>query len=187
MIPEPTPRHSDVAYVLAKLRVGGEDCALLRAHAKWGDWSLVGGHVETTDQTWHAAAQREVEEEMAPLRCGRDFEVEPLDVPASKWGPVPSRSAGMRPTSYQAAWYMLRFVVDPQQCLAKLSPEAFRFVRVSDLHRVPNLSSVIERVANLLPRGWESLPLSWPSNLDRLPFERLTIASDPPPRRALNS
>lgn len=186
MIAESTPRHSDVAYVLAKLRVGAEDYALLRAHTKWGDWSLVGGHVEPTDQTWHAAARREVEEEMAPLRCGRDFEVEPLDVPASKWGPVPSRSAGMRPTNYRAEWYVLRFVADPRQCLAKLPPDAFRLVRLSDLHHVPNLSSIVERVASLLPRGWESLPLSWPLNLDRLPFERLTLAADPPSRRVLN-
>lgn len=174
MTVESAPRHSDVAYVVAKLRVRGDDYALLHAHPKWGDWSLVGGHVEPTDQTSHQAAAREVEEEMAPLRHGRDVEVERLGVEASSWGPVPSRSASMRPTSYRAEWYVLRFKTDPMECLAKLPSNEFRLVRLSEIDRVTNLSSVVEKVASLLPDGWKALPLSWPHNLDRMPIELLT-------------
>jgi hypothetical protein len=139
---EAAPRHSNVAYVLAKLRVRGDDYALVHAHPKWGDWSLVGGHVEPTDQTWHAAATREVEEEMAPLRQGRDVSVEPLNVEPSQWGPVLSRSASMRPTSYRAEWYLLRFITDPLKSLAKLPASEFRLVRLADIDHIANLSFV---------------------------------------------
>jgi hypothetical protein len=94
-------RESNVAYVLAKLRVRGVDYLLLHAHPKWGDWSLVGGHVEPTDRDWDAAAIRETQEEMAPLRLGEDLDVEALSVPMSEWGPVPSVSAGGAPTRYR--------------------------------------------------------------------------------------
>jgi 8-oxo-dGTP pyrophosphatase MutT (NUDIX family) len=159
--------------VLAKLRVRGDDYALVHAHPKWGDWSLVGGHVEPTDQTWHAAAAREVEEEMAPLRCDRDVVVERLDLAASQWGPVPSRSASMRPTNYRAEWYVLRFITDPLKSLAKLPLNEFRLVRLSDIDRVSNLSAVVEKAGTLFPDGWASLPLSWPHNLDHVPVEHL--------------
>lgn len=184
MTAETSSRHSNVAFVLAKLRLRGEDVVLLHAHPKWGDWSLVGGHVEATDATWHAAAAREVEEELAPLRYGSDIEVLPLDVPASQWGPVPSRSADFRPTHYRAEWYVLRFKSDPRQLLAKLPASEFRLVRVSDLQQTPNLSSVIARAADLLPEGWTSLPLSWQDNLDELPIERLSMARAPSEHRA---
>ena len=175
---ESETRHSNVAYVLAKLRLRGEDYALLRAHPKWGDWSLVGGHVEPTDATWQAAAAREVEEEMAPLRCGDDLEVQPLDVPASHWGPVLSRSASLRPTNYRAQWYVLRFKRDPSELLARLPPADFGLVRIADLAHTPNLSSIIERAGALLPEGWASLPLSWQENLDHLPLEQLAVARE---------
>jgi len=178
MSPETATRHSNVAYVLAKLRLRGDDCVLLHAHPKWGDWSVVGGHVEPTDVTWQAAAAREVEEEMAPLRYGDDIEVVPLDVPASHWGPVPSRSAGLRPTNYRAEWYLLRFKADPRELLARLPAGEFCVVRVADLAHAPNLSSVIKRAAAVLPHGWDSLPLSWQGNLDQLPLEQLAITQE---------
>jgi hypothetical protein len=176
------PRHSNVAYVLAKLRVRGEDYALVHAHPKWGDWSLVGGHVEPTDQTWHAAAAREVQEEMAPLRCDRDVAVDRLELAASQWGPVPSRSASMRPTNYKAEWFVLRFITDPLKCLARLSLNEFRLVRLTEIDRIPNLSSVVEKAGKLLPDGWASLPLSWPHDLDRVPIEHLTASWAPADR-----
>ena len=179
MGPETATRHSNVAYVLAKLRLRGEDCLLLHAHPKWGDWSLVGGHVEPTDATWLAAAAREVEEEMAPLRYGDDVEVDPLDLPATQWGPIPSRSADLRPTSYRAEWYVLRFKTDPSELLAKLPSGEFCLVRVADLTHAANLSSVIHRAATVLPHGWDSLPLSWQANLDQLPLEQLAITHTP--------
>lgn len=181
MTTESRERHSDVAYVVAKLRVRGEDYVLLRAHPKWGDWSLVGGHVEPLDASWLAAAAREVDEEMAPLRCGRDVDVQSLDVPGTQWGPVPSRSAGNRPTRYRAEWYQLLFKLDPREALGQLPPGAFRMVRLADLERVPGVSSIVQRAAALLPGGWRALPLSWQDDLDDVPVERMTVTHAPAP------
>jgi 8-oxo-dGTP pyrophosphatase MutT (NUDIX family) len=171
-------RHSDVVFVLAKLRVRGRDYALLNAHPKWGDWSLVGGHVEPTDVDWRAAAAREVEEEMAPLRRGADVDVEPLDAcRVSEWGPVPSVSAGGRPTTYRARWYLLRFRSDPARCLEKLSQEEFRLVPVSDLAHEKGVSAVVSRAGEVVPGGWNAVPLSWDADLDELPTRGAELRS----------
>jgi 8-oxo-dGTP pyrophosphatase MutT (NUDIX family) len=163
------PRHSNVAYVLVKLRVRGVDHLLLRAHPKWGDWSLVGGHVEPSDRDFHAAAAREVQEEMAPLRFGDDLEVDTLSLPASKWGPVPSMSAGGAPTTYHARWYFLRFKTSPTSLLAKLPKEEFLLVPVSDLDRFRPLSAVVVRAKDL-GVDWRRRPLAWESDLEEAPL-----------------
>jgi hypothetical protein len=162
-------RHTDVVYVVAKLRIGETDCVLLNAHRKWGDWSLVGGHVEQTDPDWRAAAAREVHEEMAPLRCGDDLELEPLKAQATEWGPVLSVSAGGKPTCYRARWFLLRFLADPGECLAQLSPTEFRLFRLSELETEEQVSSVVQRAASLVG-GWRALPFSWGKALDKSPL-----------------
>src|SRR5688500_1868159 len=106
-----TYRTSRIAYVLVRLLVGEKDCFLLRVHRKWGDWGLVGGHVEDDELSdWRRAAEREANEELEPLRLGMDFSLEPLDSAPESWGPVPSRSAGGVPTKYCAAWFTLQFL-----------------------------------------------------------------------------
>ena len=57
-------RHSKIAYVAARLRLpDGEDALLLRAHEKWGDFSLLGGHVESDElDDWTVTARREAAE-----------------------------------------------------------------------------------------------------------------------------
>lgn len=174
-------RRSDVVYVLAKLRVGGADYLLLNAHRKWGDWSLVGGHVEPTDIDWRSAAAREVQEEMAPLRYGDDVEVEPLEGPTTtEWGPVPSASAGGAPTRYRAALYVLRFRADPRSCLSRLSREDFRLFRLKDLKSLhDHLSSIVLRVDDLIPEGWHAVPLSWEQDLDDVPLRTSSLPATP--------
>lgn len=162
-------RQTDVAYILAKLRIAGVDHLLLRAHRKWGDWSLVGGHVEPTDTSWLRTAEREAQEEMAPLRFGNDFEIVPLTLPESEWGPVPSRSAGGTPTRYRARWYLLRFTANPVELLKKLPRSEFALVPVSSLERFEPLSSVVSKVHQLL-HNWSNLPLSWATDLDDSPL-----------------
>lgn len=162
-------RRTDVAYVLAKLRVRGVDYLLLNAHHKWGDWSLVGGHVEPCDADWCAAAVREASEELAPLRYGEDIEVDPDEIGRLEWGPVASRSAGGALTEYRARCYALRFKSDPRACLSKLSDADFVLLPTSELANEPRVSSVVERTAHLL-RGWSELPLSWDADLDDLPL-----------------
>ena len=69
-----TERHSDLALVLARVDVDGTPHWLLRRHAKWGDWSLIGGHVEPGEgDDWTLTAVREANEELEPrLHSGRD-------------------------------------------------------------------------------------------------------------------
>jgi 8-oxo-dGTP pyrophosphatase MutT (NUDIX family) len=167
-------RHSDVAYVLAKLRVRGVDHLLLHAHRKWGDWSLVGGHVESTDADWLAAASREVQEEMAPLRCGEDIEVEALPVPETEWGPVSSVSAGGVATSYRARWYLLRFKQNPGRLLDRLPKDEFSLIPIADPGQFEMRSTIVDRAKHLLGR-WQELPLSWESDLVELPLPSSTL------------
>jgi len=150
--------------VLAKVLVGGVEHVLLHAHRKWGDWSLVGGHVEPTDRDWLATATREVEEEMTPLRCGSDLEVVPLELPESEWGPVPSVSAGGAPTRYRARWYVLRFKSSPRKLLDRLPRGAFKLVPIPQLHEIQPLAAVVDKAQRSLC-GWEHLPLSWDSDI----------------------
>ena len=106
-------RHSKVVYILIRLRMNDRDHVVIQRHRKWGDWSFVGGHVEPHEETnWDLAAARAVEEELAPLRVGRDVQLVPLDHTPSTWGPVSSRSHKGKPTVYHARWYALQFLVD---------------------------------------------------------------------------
>jgi len=163
-------RQSRVAYVLAKLKIRGQEYLLLNAHRKWGDWSWLGGHVEPSDADFWAAAARETREELAPLGYGEDVEVQRDELACSEWGPVSSVSAGGAPTTYQARWYLLRFKSNPKACLARLPRDEFRLVRLSDLSDSPDVSSVVKKLAHLVPGGWSALPLSWSDDLDETPL-----------------
>lgn len=163
-------RRSRLAFAVAKLKVGGADHLLLNAHRKWRDWSLVGGHVEPTDADPWAAAAREASEELAPLWYGVDMEVRREQLAVAEWGPVPSTSAGSVPTNYQVSYYLLELKSDPKECLARLPPGEFRLVLIGEVERRQELSSVARRLGELLPGGWESLPLSWNGDLDDAPL-----------------
>lgn len=163
-------RRSRIAYVVAKLRVQGQDYLLLNAHRKWGDWSLPGGHVEPFDADFWAAAVRETTEELEPLRYGEDLEVQREQLTGSEWGPVSSSSAAGALTLYQAAFHFLRFKTDPRECLERLPPDEFRLVRLRDLASSTDVASIIARLGQLLPGGLTSLPLSWDDDLVDAPL-----------------
>jgi hypothetical protein len=173
-------RTSRVAYVLAKLKVRGQDYLLLNAHRKWGDWSLLGGHVEPSDSDFWSAAARETSEELAPLHYGEDVEVQRDQLACSEWGPVSSISAGGAPTKYQACWYLLEFKSNPKGCLARLPRDEFRLMRLNDLTESPDVSSIVKKLAQLLPGGWSDLPLSWNDDLDDVPL-RISSSHHPVP------
>jgi 8-oxo-dGTP pyrophosphatase MutT (NUDIX family) len=96
-------RQSSLAQIFIKVRVGHDDCLLLMRHDKWGDWSLVGGHVEHGEEG--------------------DLLREPIT-----WGLEKSRSAGGKPTVYTAQFFALRLLVPADEALSRL--DATRVVLV---------------------------------------------------------
>lgn len=161
-------RTSRVAYVVVRLLVGGRDYFLLQKHRKWGDWSLIGGHVEPYEgRDWLAAGRREADEELTPLRFGFDFSLERLASAPSHWGPMESRSAGGALTSYDAAWFALIFLWDPAACLAQLPAAEFilisRGVALSGRDR--SVTGLLRRLDAALPSGLDGVPLAWGSSL----------------------
>lgn len=159
-------RRSEVAYVLVRLIVDGRGHFLLTKHAKWGDFSLVGGHVEPDEMhDWGRAARRESEEELSPLRFGHDFVLEHLAAGPASWGPVPSRAAGNRPTVYVAQWFSLRFLQPPLQLISRLRREEFALVAEDAV-----ATGTTAAVTGLLGRFAESaeldkVPFAWPYQL----------------------
>src|SRR4051812_11686764 len=60
-------RKVALAHVVVKFQVAGDSYYLLHRHRKWGDWSFVGGHVESGEEgLWVRTAVRETEEELHP-------------------------------------------------------------------------------------------------------------------------
>ena len=149
--------------------MGGDDYLLLNVHRKWGDWSLPGGHVEPFDADFWAAAVRETTEELEPLRYGEDLEVQREQLTCSEWGPVPSTSAGGTPTFYQAAFHVLHFKRHPRECLERLPGGEFRLIRLTDIAASKDVSSIVNRLGQLLPGGWSSLPLSLNDDINEPP------------------
>ncbi|MFT5357761.1 MAG: hypothetical protein ACI9KE_004998 [Polyangiales bacterium] len=170
-------RISDIVYVVARLKSAERTYFLLHAHAKWGDWSLVGGHVESHERDdWDAAARRETNEEMTPLVVGRDMSVEPLIRETIEWGPEPSRSAGGEPTVYRSRWYSLRFLRDPMDCLAQLAGDDFLLIEEERLEAGTDtdITGLFRRLSEGRSSGLRDLPFAWPEVLDleTLPLER---------------
>jgi hypothetical protein len=113
---------------------------------------------------WFAAARREAEEEMAPLKFGTDFTLEPIEGGPASWGPIDSQSARSEPTMYQAAWFALRFLQDPAVCLARLSPSAFLLVAKDTALGVScdlKVSSLLRRLHDTRPEGLTTVRLAW--------------------------
>lgn len=147
MADDVSERQSDLALVLARVEIDGAPHWLLRRHAKWGDWSLVGGHVEPDERDdWMRTAVREANEELEPLVCGVDFTIEPLSLEPSSWGPVASRSAAGVMTRYRVRWFEARFLGDAAASLRRLPPEDFALVAESDIGATELVSSVVRRL-----------------------------------------
>lgn len=141
---------------------------MLRVHRKWGDWGLIGGHVEDEElNDWRCAAEREANEELEPLRVGVDFSLGSLEGAPESWGPVPSRSAGGLPTKYCAAWFTLEFLRDPVTCLAELRDEEFLLVErdAALMAAGGDVTALLARLDRELPEGLSSVPFAWPHPL----------------------
>jgi hypothetical protein len=157
---------------LIRLKIDGEPFHVLLKHKKWGDWSLVGGHVEPDEKNdWAHAAARECNEELAPLQFGVDFALLPLLDQPLKWGPVHSKSAGNELTTYAAQVFALRFLKAPAECLARLPRENFSLVRESEFFdEFRDVEALTVRTINKVDRG----PLAWDGALSSLPLQSAT-------------
>lgn len=159
-------RHSDIAYVLIWLRSDGRDFLLLHRHAKWGDWSLVGGHVEPgEEEDWLATAAREASEEMEPLKLHKDFDLEPLKIRVH-WGPHPSRSALGAPTEYRAEYFVLRFLRAPNEVIRRLPEGEFRLVPLDSIRDDDSVSFPVRKLLDHVGPEFHALPKSWDSEIE---------------------
>jgi 8-oxo-dGTP pyrophosphatase MutT (NUDIX family) len=159
-------RRSALAFVLVRLDIGGCDYLLLNRHSKWGDWSLVGGHLEAGED-WLTAAIREANEELSPLKTFVDMQIHPLNG-LIEWGPVSSRSANGRNTVYAAHYYWLEFLRDPCIAMRWLDPAEWILVSLARLARRPwdpDISDTLARLAECLPGGLSAVPRAWPNEL----------------------
>jgi 8-oxo-dGTP pyrophosphatase MutT (NUDIX family) len=178
-------RQSNIAYVLIRLPTSDGPALLLRRHEKWGDWSLVGGHVEEGElDDWGLAAKREASEELEPLVAGQDFVVTPIHEEPITWGPEPSRSARGERTVYRIQYYALAFLHDPVALLGRLPAAEFLLVLEGQLGSTPHaLGSPVHRARRYLQGGLEAVPRAWPEDLDRraLPAGLRHLTQDPEP------
>lgn len=165
-------RQSDLALVLARVDVDGVPHWLLRRHPKWGDWSLVGGHVEPDEvHDWAATAVRESNEELAPLVCGVDIAIDPLLDEVSSWGPVPSRSAGGALTNYRVRWFQVRFLRDAVECLQRLPQGDFALIPESEIRGASlGVSSVARRLLDETQRRPNLVRFAGRFHADTLPL-----------------
>ncbi len=175
-------RHSHVVYTLIRLPITTGPSLLLRRHEKWGDWSLVGGHVEEDEMDeWIKAARREATEEMEPLVDDRDFVIEPMHDEPITWGPEASRSAQGERTVYHIRYYSLRFLRDPAQLLPTLEPRDFLLLTEDELGSTTHaLGNPVHRARRYLSGGFGSVPFAWAEPLDpaSLPTELRHLTPD---------
>lgn len=161
-------RTSNVVYVLIRLPTADGPALLLRRHEKWGDWSLVGGHVEENElDHWAGAAAREASEELEPLVRGQDFAVTPIHPEPITWGPEASRSAQGERTIYHIQYFTLEFLRDPVPLLRRLPPGEFLLVLEHQLGATGHaLGSPVHRARRFIQGGLEAVPRAWSDELD---------------------
>jgi hypothetical protein len=161
-------RHSNVVYILIRLPTVDGPSLLLRRHEKWGDWSLVGGHVEEweTDE-WGLAAAREATEELDPLVNGQDFVVAPIHANPIVWGPEASRSAQGQRTIYHIQYYVLTFLRDPVALISRLPAENFLLIPEREIGSTEQaFGRPVRRAYQFLQGDLDVVPRAWGEELD---------------------
>lgn len=172
-------RTSWASFVVPRFRLDdGSEVALFLKHRKWGDWGLVGGHVEPGEEgAWLTTCAREIDEEMPSFRYGQDYELRALRPDPMTWGPVRSRSARGQATVYTAQFFALHCLHDPTRLLAALPHGEFAFADrtlLAEERRKPTglVADPFLRILAALPGGLEDIPLAWPQPIssDVIPF-----------------
>lgn len=155
-------RKVALAHVVVKFQVAGDSYYLLHRHRKWGDWSLVGGHVELGEEgLWARTAIRETEEELRPLRNRRDFILVPLLGKPLIWGPQRSRSAAGELTIYTAQFFRMVFRKNPLQLLSSLPERDIVFVHGEALIAHEQVAGMVRMLDKTLHGGLKAVPPAW--------------------------
>jgi hypothetical protein len=155
-------RKVALAHVVAKFQAEGDSYYLLYRHRKWGDWSLVGGHVEPGEEgLWVRTAVRETEEELRPLHNRRDFILVPLLSKPLTWGPLRSRSAAGELTLYTAQFFRMVFRRNPLQLLSSSVGSDIVLVRGEELVAHEKVAETVRILDSALRGGLEEIPPAW--------------------------
>lgn len=154
-------RNVSLAHVLVKIRFTDGIYYLLHKNKKWGDWNLVGGHVEPGEEgEWARTAYRETEEEMSPLRYREDFILVPLLAAPILFGPRSSRSSQGQLTQYKAQFFRLVFRSDPLAFLKQLNDD-FQLVPESEVAQRDDVGALVKELDQRLRGGIVSVPPAW--------------------------
>lgn len=180
-----TPRESQLSVIVVRLLVDGEACVLLLRHEKWGDWGMVGGHIEEGESARDAAA-RELSEELVPLKVGQDVRLSPLLARPLTWGPVASRSAQGLSTTYLTHFFYTEFLTDPERALRLVEDRRLVFVPETALDPADWPAGVTDVLSRLLRDigGLRRIPLGWSESLSS---EAMGIARLPVDAKRLQS
>lgn len=165
-------RKVSLAHVVVKFQVAGDSYYLLHRHRKWGDYSLVGGHVEPGEEgLWARTATREVEEELHPLHHRRDFILVPLLRTPLTWGPQRSRSAAGEMTVYTAQFFRMVLRKSPIQLLDTFLGNDAVILRGEDLVGNALVAEMVRMLDGVLPGGLAAIPPAWdcsPADAERV-------------------
>jgi 8-oxo-dGTP pyrophosphatase MutT (NUDIX family) len=161
------PKQSRCAFVVIKLRMGGEDYFLMRRDPDWKDISFIGGHANKGESSnLERVARRELLEEVPALRSFKLIELVPL-TNEIKHGPVYSPSAKCD-VVYDLRFFLLRFGGSPEQVVKALGPRTPNILVHRDDLLAPRKYRVAELVKVLdgsIPGGLRSMQHSWPEDL----------------------
>jgi 8-oxo-dGTP pyrophosphatase MutT (NUDIX family) len=171
-------RFSRCAYAVIKLCIGGQEYFLMRRDPSWGDVTFVGGHIEQRDSgSLKRTVQREMLEEVPPLRSLKRIQIQPL-TDELKHGPLFSPSAGRR-TLYHVQFFLILFDESPEHVLATLTARSLNvLLKQCDLidANIYRVATLVELLDKKYPQGLQGIPFSWPQNIDDGLLNNATLA-----------
>lgn len=161
-------KETRCAFVVIKLKIGGEDYFILRRDKDWNDLNLIGGHQEAADKGEFArTAKREMFEELSALRGRAKIDLFPITEKIS-YGPVWSESA-KRTSIYCVQMYLAELAEDPKVLAKTLSTRSMNYlVGVEDLREAianKDVSAFVEVLEENVPGGLAGIPYSWKNDL----------------------
>jgi 8-oxo-dGTP pyrophosphatase MutT (NUDIX family) len=161
------PKVSRCAFVIVKLRIEGSDYYLMREDDDWKDVTFIGGHVSERDAgKLERTARRELREEVPATRTAKNIQLTRL-TEELEHGPVYSKSAKTQ-VVYDIGFYLLSFGTAPKDVLSSLGPRTPNLLVHQDELLRPRKRRVAELVrvlAEAMPGGLNSIPLSWPEDM----------------------